>query len=93
MCTWCDPNPALSAAAPSRLEPAELEDPEVAAEHGDRDVVDRHAVDGALEGTRVRVAVEHHVGFVLSDRCSEAVVAEHGPDRLGLAAQGLVVGA
>src|SRR5581483_8266526 len=62
------------------LSRAELEVPEVLAGDLDRDVVDRHASDEALEGAGVRVAMEDEVGAMRGDRAGEAVAAEERPD-------------
>ena len=57
----------------------ELEDPEVAARHVHGDVVDRHAVDLALERAVMRVAVHDEIRAVTTDRSRESVCAEHEP--------------
>ena len=57
----------------------ELEDPELAAHHVHGDVVDRHAVDLALERAVMRVAVNDELRTVLADRACETVCAEHEP--------------
>ena len=57
-----------------------LEHPEVLAQHGDRDVVDRHLAEPARERAGVRVAVQHEVGVVLAQRRGEPVGAEERPD-------------
>ena len=53
--------------------------------HRDGDVVDRDLAQAALEGARVGVAVQDHVGVVLEDRRGEAVGAEERPDLAPLA--------
>src|SRR4051794_32387592 len=67
-----------------------LEDPEVLAHHGHAHVEDGHGADRSLERARVGVAVEHEVRLVLADGRRDAVVAEHRPDRLGLAYERLL---
>ena len=66
------------------LQPAELEDVEVAAEHVDRDVVDGDGPDRALERAGVRVAVKHEVGS-----CSAIGAASRSVPRNAWIASGL----
>ena len=60
----------------------QLEHPELAAHHVDCDVVDRHAVDVALERAVVCVAVDDEVRAMRGDRAGETVGAEHEPQPL-----------
>src|SRR5260221_346205 len=72
---------------PSRcpLETGQLERPEVLAHHVDRDVVDRHALHGALKGASVGVAMDDKIWLMLGDRPREPIAAEHCEDARRLA--------
>ena len=72
----------LDHAVPGRS--LEVEDPEVAAQHMDGDVVDRNRADAALEGSGVRVHVQDEIGPVLGDRSRQTVRAEEDLDPLRL---------
>src|SRR5947209_9536553 len=64
----------LHLAAPTRA--LEVEDPEVAAGHVHRDVVDGDLADAPFERAGVRVTVQDEVGAALGDRRRQTVAAE-----------------
>src|SRR4051812_25878953 len=67
----------------------QVERPEVAPRHVDRDVEDRRRADAALERPGVGMSVEDEIRPMLDHRPGEPFVAEEGPDPLRLAVQRL----